>query len=771
MCREGNIHAIRQCGYENQRISDFSLLRSSKFHSKNLLSKDPPHWTDSDHNEIILLNSLIIPNNYIVFIDWKFETIPYITDRRGWIYKINFDVIKSTPIRTNETSIRYRKWERILIPKDNHIDAKIRLTQFLKYQSQYRSLCPSLLKASLKKFSYHFQFVMECERLIENSLNYSSNELLSGDPPHWSVGPEANLTCDPRLYSVFELQNAKSSLCSLIDGWEALHNFVPILYPNKDTEGWEYNTDFTEETGWSAYPHIGVNIKVRRRIWIRTCIRSEWLYKCRNILLEYLNNHPRGVSYMSPIEIFLKTTDEGEWHRCIGILRDHIFELKFIDNKNKRIKYELNRIEILDDKENTFTLRRKGSTGIDLGSICTLRTHTIHEKKSWIMQFISQLELIHICSNYPLHPFGPPISDNVVIEGHMWKRGHIVPTWKFRFFQLRESGALTYYRNEHLKGRIQLKNCEIIDTSNDYSSQCSFTLKINETYELFLKTTDRKTKLQWMTGISLFCGTNQSTSKLRKLRFPTKGPLYSYENIYNESQGIFLKRFQHVDFRDETDSNSRSNSLDDHSYSDTSTSTPQTLEHTSRTGSFDTLSFTSSSPSKGVTPKKSALKSNRPQRIDEVETKDSGKVPSLPYQAANIRYFSVNLDDHQQVTRDVISPSLDQNLVLPDEEDDDDELDNTFYGLEEEDTDPTSNMKNTSDTHEDSNAQSSEAVWDDDDDEEDDKEANDILRESSFTVVSNLKEILSNHRDSATLMKLLGGDDENPTSMTTDQIH
>jgi hypothetical protein len=822
------------------------LFTATRFDWKYLTSKDPPHWTDADHNELKSFDQISVPENYHVFVDWKFECLPLTTDRRGWIYKSNFEVTKTTSTRTNESEVRYRKWERILVERNQYEVAKLRLSQFAKHQSQFRSLCPSLLKAALRKFNFHFQFVMECERLNRYDFSFSSSALIPGDPPQWSIGPELNLTNDPRLFPIYELQNAKSSLWSLIDGWEALHNFVPILYPNKDTEGWEYNLDFqdTQQQGsssplpWVSYPHIGTEIRVRRRIWMRTCIKSEWLYKCRSVLTEYINFHPRGVCYMSPVEIYLhsstsaatSTAEEGEWHRCIGILRDQIFELKFIDSKNKRLKYSLRRTEVKDlpnqiksggghssssshSNVNSyrFILTKKGSTGNDLGTVCILRTLTLHEKQSWITQFVSQLDLLHICSNYPLHSFGPPVSDKVVIEGHMWKRGHVLPTWKYRFFRLRESGALTYYHNELLKGRIQLKHCVILDTnSNDFnSSQCSFLIQKNGTtaavigggggggggggtYELLLKTTDRKTKLQWMTGISLFCG-NQPTTAIKKIRFPSKGPLYSYENIYQESQGIFVKKLQQVDLRDEIVSNSsRSNSmsLDEQSISDTSVSSysgslTESLE-TISIGTNSGAGLSSSRPLRLKSALKSALKVSPTTTTAGVGAAGVGATGSttraptamnLPYREENIRYFS-SLKERQSQ-----SQSLDETkpegkgkregggeggegvfnevqkvkeFLLPgaEDDDDDDELDPSFYGLEEEDHhDNSDSGDEAADLKHDQGAE-----WEDNDDMDDDmeKEATDLDRKSSFCVVSNIKEYLVNHQDSAALMELMG---------------
>lgn len=601
---------------------------------------------------------------------------------------------------------------------------------------------------------------MECQRLDESCSYFSSTALIPGDPPQWSIGPDSNLTNDPRLYPIYELENARSSLWSLIDGWEALHNFVPILYPNKDTGGWEYNIDFRDTSPWTSYPHIGTDIRVRRRIWMRTCIKSEWLYKCRSILTDYINYHPRGVCYMSPVEIFLdsSTSEQGDWHRCIGILRDQFFELKFIDDKNRRLKYSLSRTEVKDltdqEDENSpsifyrFRLTKKGSNGNDLGTVCILRTSTFHEKQSWIIQFVSQLDLLHICSNYPLHSFGPPVSDKVVIEGHMWKRGHVIPNWKFRFFRLRESGALTYYSNDLLKGRIQLKNCEILDSSSDSNdfnaSQCSFIIQKNDTttkgggkYELVLKTTDRKTKLQWMTGIRLFSG-NQPTTTIKKIRFPSKGPLYSYANIYHESQGIFLKKFQHVDARDEIVSNSsRSNSVDDRS----------------NFGSIseDTESFSSEivpdnrssprSPRRDLQPKKSALKSSRRQLEGKYLKVESPAPMGLPNRKENIRYFSSNSTRSQ-------GEDVESDIILSGVNDDDE-----CKGLKEDHENDIAAVKVSDDPEEDGQG----TVWEDDDDMEyeGEKEA-DHDRKSSFSVVANLKEYLTHFEDSAALMELMG---------------
>jgi hypothetical protein len=817
-----------------------------------------------------------IPENYFVFIDWKFESIPLVTDRRGWVYKINFEKIHTTPVQTNETQVRYRKWERILIDKNSFANAQHRLSQFLKYQNQFRSLCPSLLKAALHKFNFHFQFVMESERLIEHSSSslshsnsssplFSSTALLPYDPPHWSIGPEMNLTCDPRLYPIDDLQHTRATLLSQrIENWEPLHHFTPILYPNKDTEGWEYNLDFQEEDiPWSSFLHIGTTMKVRRRVWIRSCVRSEWLYKCRHTLTEYLNLHPRGVCYMSPIEIYLPQGDggsgvgggsgiktrgrgggtnanltsgreedeggggggeggggeeEGQWHRCIGVIKDHSLELKFMDKNKRRLKYDLRLTEIHEPppissssssssssyqmKTISFSLVKKGSNGSDLGSICQLRTHTSHETNSWIIQLLSQLTLIHICcSDYPLHSYGPPISDQVVIEGHMWKRGHFVPNWKFRTFQLRESGALTYYHHQQLKGRLQLRHCEIIDSTTDI--YCSFSLLVTTTkstmnksqYQLFLRTTDRKTKMQWMAGMSLFCGKNNMTrvgsggsgsggggGLMKKIKFPNKGPLYSFENIYHESQGRYHKKYQQVDVRDEMGSQ-RSYSINDD-------------ESMARSCSSSTSSSViSSNPTRGLQPTKSAMKSSRrltdgPEdvtvRDGDQKMRSLNSTPTLgPMSEANHRYsqyFSSDKDSPSLTSymtpmeRDLKPPAttttvvtlgsashVDQNIQIAeveddDDDDDDDEVDTSaFYGLEEEEEIIPEVVPTLSPQQDDL-----DTVWDDDDDDDNENEQSekDATRKSSFSVVSNLKDFLGDHRDSVALMKLMGLSDD-----------
>lgn len=45
-----------------------------------------------------------------------------------------------------------------------------------------------------------------------------------------------------------------------------------------------------------------------------------------------------------------------------------------------------------------------------------------------------------------------------------WKRGHLVPSWKFRRFELRQNGTLAYYKGNELKGKIRLRGCNIVPT-------------------------------------------------------------------------------------------------------------------------------------------------------------------------------------------------------------------------------------------------------------------------------------------------------------------
>jgi hypothetical protein len=208
------------------------------------------------------------------------------------------------------------------------------------------------------------------------------------------------------------------------------------------------------------------------------------------------------------------------------------------------------------------------------------------------------------------------------------------------------------------------------------------------------------------------------------------------------------------------------------------------MSGTSLASSSGSSSVVSSNPTRGLQPTKSALKSSRRATVDREGDNTTRYMNPAPGPMSGVglvlsgaaggeehpRYFSSDLQSPRlpcppiDVQRDVKQPShveLDhQQIVTEDEgegeedDDDDDEIDTgAFYGLEEERDPPVQQ-----------DGDDLEAVWDDDDDDgsDNDESEKDATRKSSFSVVSSLKDLLEDHRDSAALMKLMGlsqGDD------------
>eukprot|EP00602_Paraphysomonas_sp_CaronLab_P010735 CAMPEP_0185039326 /NCGR_PEP_ID=MMETSP1103-20130426/36076_1 /TAXON_ID=36769 /ORGANISM="Paraphysomonas bandaiensis, Strain Caron Lab Isolate" /LENGTH=639 /DNA_ID=CAMNT_0027578173 /DNA_START=377 /DNA_END=2296 /DNA_ORIENTATION=- len=403
----------------------------------------------------------------------------------------------------SEAKVRSRSWQRLLVGSDQQEDAKKRMLNFLSIRCQYRSLSPCLIQAALLQHDYQIQMVMECQRLSDHK--YSSTHLLSHDPPIWSAGT-ANLTSDPRTFPVQELQEVIATVFNRANGWDTLHEFIFTLYPNKDEMGWEYNQDFDQRESWTSAPSR-VSC-VRRRIWMRTCVRDSKLYECRQALREYIDNHPRGICRSGAVE--RQSKYRKRWTEGLAVLTDTHLEITLDNNYQSRVVHSLRGCEavviegestgalVVEQRKYRFGLRQLGPGGKDEGVVCVLNARSIRDRDAWIAALAHQTALVNLIY-WPL-VIGPPTADQVIIKGEMWKQGHLVPNWKFRSFELRRDGTLAYSKDGVIKGKLRLRGCEVQD-ADCTDGEHAFKIVKRSGYWLALRTHNAETKQKWVTAI------------------------------------------------------------------------------------------------------------------------------------------------------------------------------------------------------------------------------------------------------------------------------
>lgn len=493
---------------------------SSKYDKKSLKEGDPPHLTSNNYKAVSCLQDILLPSGFTIRLDWKFEVNKNMTDQRGWMYKIEFNSMEFTPSQLPSSQVRFRKWQRMIINNVDLPQVPALVSRFLAVKNHYRSLGVPLIQLALSKYEFHIQYVMECERIgISQEDRFSSSNMLESDPPQWCSGPADNLTIDPTTVATSSLRELEATEFNRGNGWDTLHEFIFTLYPDKDSQGWQYNTDFSSDAMWAGRP--GDNSCVRRRLWIRTCVRNNQLYESRAALRSYIANHRRGVIKTGPLD--RQSHYRKRWCRGMAVLNDDTLELNLENNYQTHVEYSLKGCEVVSieshdhpDKKYQFGMRQVGEGGCDLGLVCILNTHSEKERRAWMAALAHQIALVNLLF-WPLEN-GPPTADRVLFRGEMWKRGHLVPNWKFRSFELRQGGTLAYFKSGLLRGKIRLRGCTIRDLPSE--GEFAFEIVKNSGYSLALRTSDAITKKQWITALE---DKLNDVNAPRKTMLPIKG--------------------------------------------------------------------------------------------------------------------------------------------------------------------------------------------------------------------------------------------------------
>jgi hypothetical protein len=93
--------------------------------------------------------------------------------------------------------------------------------------------------------------------------------------------------------------------------------------------------------------------------------------------------------------------------------------------------------------------------------LCVFNAYSRQDYEEWICTLRNQIALV----NLHFWPFlgSPPILDRVLIEGYLWIRGQqlLLPSWKYRKFELRQDGVLAYYKDNKVIGKIRLRLCYV----------------------------------------------------------------------------------------------------------------------------------------------------------------------------------------------------------------------------------------------------------------------------------------------------------------------
>jgi hypothetical protein len=363
---------------------------------------DPSHWTSSNGVKIESMNHVLIPNGYGLCLDWKIMIESGAsTDVEGWQYNQDFVITGWTIHPNSDCHVRHRKWQRLLIKLESIQEGKRKVHEFTSLRREFRSFNPQLIYCALKNSDYQIQYVLECQRLSRpssstagrstsatisfeeskspptfyqetpslrnnsSSLTSSPNELsqfselhlLPTDPSQWSIAspslyplnPIASL--DPTTLPPSHLTDAYPFLYSNPNGRNSLHEFIFTLYPNKDSQGWEYQTDFHQPSTFSSnsagpawYPSHNPHCLVRRRLWFRTLVPIHSLQKCRQLLSSYIANHPRGLCHQGALQRMSQY--RKRWTHGIAKISNSSFSIELQNNYQKNYQFSLLNCEV-----------------------------------------------------------------------------------------------------------------------------------------------------------------------------------------------------------------------------------------------------------------------------------------------------------------------------------------------------------------------------------------------------------------------------------------
>lgn len=424
---------------------------------------DPPRYINDQGKVLTELNDHHINEDCDILEPWGCgQVIKYErnTCSNGWRYAPSFqDSFRNT--YDKQCEVKRRKWQRILVPHDKVSDAQEKIRDFHLYQCAFRSLHPSVIKIALRGQTFVVQLVLEFQRRNFNTFSNENVTFTASDPPPWS-GVDAFLLEDPRVFNTI-LSPVLVTPYKINEGWDILHEFIFACYPNCDAAGWQYNSSANFDD-WS--PEMSEDCKVRRRLWFRTCVHKQDVDICRSLIKNYGESHERGTIY----QVFALKQDRIKtiWLDAMFTLTDKNLNVS-IDPLNLSYDFSLCESVVVPlgrgycgQSWPAVGIRNSHGGDQDMNLVLALRTD--RELELFVGALTHQLAIVNL--NFWRLEYGPPEPDGITLRGELSKKGHLVPNWKLRTFELRENGILSYYKGSELLGKLNILNGEVVREGN-----------------------------------------------------------------------------------------------------------------------------------------------------------------------------------------------------------------------------------------------------------------------------------------------------------------
>ena len=567
------INASLHVVFENERlIAGASLFNKPKF-DIILDVGDPPHWMKSpvvmsrdsnpqeteNSNEVEIyqpmsyeehplsyalksLENYEVPEDFSVIYPFTYSPSEVgghhetHTDRDGWVYSTSFQSGQWKPLASSNSCVRRRKWERLMVPKYQYHHCMCILPDFYKQLTEFRSLHPLIINASIgrKKYQYQIQLVVQHQR--QRNGVYSGRYLDHDDPPEWGVGPSSDLCDDPTQCKMSDLQSFDQfSFFDRTKGFDILHEFVYILYPEKDDLGWEYNIKFgCGDLEWVASKSSracdvknsskdDVGLCVRRRLWFRTIVSDSDVPECRDILSRYLSEHPSCVA--SDNTLLCLSSFGTKWQPVTIKISGTKLEVQNPLKKNKLVKQIDLRDHIVCALGAQDCPGRDSGIGIRLRKNQHMRSYaTIFSAENeedhvfWTQKIEYQMCLVDMSRRLAS---GPQRSDAVVIKDDMWlkKKVKSYNQWSLNTFELYQSGYMKVFEGAHMKFEYDMIHCKygvcnahLSKRSTDENEFCGdgsrfeFNLFLRNRESLSIRPMSQVVQNRWLDALSRFFG-------------------------------------------------------------------------------------------------------------------------------------------------------------------------------------------------------------------------------------------------------------------------
>jgi hypothetical protein len=488
-----------------------TTFSKKQFGPRNLFQDDFPHWCLPNAESILNLKVVELPNEYEALYPWTNEEPQ--TDAEGWKYSLSF---YNTPWHTtcqSDSLIRRRVWHRVVVPITQAAAARTALNKFYSTCCSYRALNFQLIDRALCDFSHQFQIIYELQRQNIPNINarnvstsggaggggtssycHSPNVISSSDPiAAWSTlsnpihDPSLDFSSSPPSSLDYVPINQVSFNCP--PGWVVLHEFVHSVHPDSDEIGWVYSyspsssspsqlqSQLQDQLQQSQNTHpVSSSVAYRRRKWFRTLVHVSNYSDCRLALTSYLTSHPRGLIKQG--NLYKKSSFQHVWLSCSASLVDD--EL-ILSGSQENKSFPLHGLEVIPLKSHEcigyqagFALRKKAYDHSVSDVLCSLTSDVISEVSVWMEALSHQIAFVN--NDFNPFPFGPVISDPVLLTDDMWKRSDILQVWRLRTLQLHESGFLIYYHGGQIRDRIDLNGCRLYSNAQASSPTHASTL-------------------------------------------------------------------------------------------------------------------------------------------------------------------------------------------------------------------------------------------------------------------------------------------------------